>query len=131
MKTHDASRSIALHRALFLDAVRRGDAAAASAVYSAGAHLLAPSARPIVGRADICAFWQAGFDAGVADVSLLADDLQQNDGLAYETGAYVFRVEPGEGGRVLERGHYVQVHERQADGSWQRTVEIFTPGAPE
>ncbi len=126
MNLHGASESIALHRALFMDAVRRGDADTASSVYASDAHLLAPSAQPIVGRDDIRAFWQAGMDAGVADISLIADELKQSDGLACETGAYAFRIASADGA-VLERGHYVQVYQRQSDGSWQRTVEIFSP----
>jgi ketosteroid isomerase-like protein len=97
--------------------------------YSVDAHLLAPSARPIVGRDDIRAYWQAGIDAGVADVALDADEVAQNGDLAYETGAYAFRVDSGDGKLVVERGHYVQVYQRQPDGTWQRTVEIFSPGA--
>lgn len=123
-----ADESISLHRALFADAVRRRDAEMASSVYALDAHLLAPSARAVVGRAEIRDFWQAGFDAGVADVLFVADDLNHNDGLAYETGSYEFRLEPSDGGRVMDRGHYVHVHQRQADGSWQRAVEIFSPG---
>ena len=62
------------------------------------------------------------------DISLDADGLAQNDGLAYETGAYAFRVDASGERRTVERGHYVQVYQRQADGSWQRKVEIFSPG---
>ena len=111
--------------------MRRGDSAAASSVYAANAHLLAPSAGPMVGREEIRSFWQAGIDAGVAEVSLTAAGIEQNDGLAYETGAYVFRVEANDASRVVERGHYVQVYQRQPDGSWQRAVEIFSPGGGE
>lgn len=129
MGTEAAHEALATGRVQFVDALRRGDASAAATVYTVDAHLLAPSARPIVGRDDIRAFWQAGIDAGVADVALDADEIAQNDGLAYETGAYEFRlVSAADGGRVVERGHYVQVHQRQPDGSWQRTVEIFSPG---
>ena len=118
-------------RTHFLDAVRRGDADDASSVYDVNAHLLAPSASPIVGRDDIRAFWQAGIDAGVADISLEADELNHNDGIAYETGAYSFRMDAAGEARVIERGHYVLVYRRQSDGSWQRTVEIFSPGGPQ
>ena len=131
METASARDSISLGRSLFVDAVRRGDAAAAAAGYAANAHLLAPSARPIVGRDDIRAFWQAGIDAGVDEISLDADELAQNDGLAYETGEYAFRVAAAGESRVVERGHYVQVYQRQQDGSWQRTVEIFSPRGSE
>ncbi len=131
MTTPGAIESIAAHRQTFADAMRRGDSEAAASVYAANAHLLAPSAGPMVGRDEICSFWQAGIDAGVAEVSLASAGVEQSDGLAYETGAYTFRVEPAEAGRVVERGHYVQVYQRQPDGSWQKAVEIFSPGGGE
>jgi len=128
MTTPGASALIAEHRQAFSDAVRRGDANAAASIYTADAHLLPPSAGPMIGRDDIRAYWQAGIDAGVAEITLTADAVAQNDDLAYETGAYVIRVDANERARVVERGHYVQVYQRQADGSWQRAVEIFSPG---
>jgi ketosteroid isomerase-like protein len=131
MSTRSSPDPIAKFRTRFVDAVRRGDADDASSVYDVNAHLLAPSAAPMVGREEIRAFWQAGFDSGVADLSLVADEINRHDGLAYETGSYSLRVGPGDGGRVVERGHYVQVHKRQEDGSWLRTVEIFSPGGAE
>jgi ketosteroid isomerase-like protein len=131
MDKRNVAEAIERDRAMFVDAVGRGDAQAASLVYAEDAHLLAPTAAPIVGREDIRAFWQAGFDAGVAAVSFVVDEAGQNDGLAYETGTYAFRVEPGDGGRVVEHGHYGHVHERRPDGSWQRTVEIFSPEGTE
>jgi len=131
MDMTSAREAIALGRDQFADAVRRGDATAAVTVYTVDAHLLAPSARPIVGRDDIRAYWQAGIDAGVADIALDADEVAQSDALAYETGAYAFRVDSGDGKRVVERGHYVQVYQRQPDGNWKRAVEIFSPGGSE
>ncbi|HUR16234.1 MAG TPA: DUF4440 domain-containing protein [Candidatus Limnocylindrales bacterium] len=131
MSTSEAIELIAAHRQAFADAMRRGDSAAAASVYAVNAHLIAPSAGPMVGRDEIRSFWQAGIDAGVAEVSLMANGVEQNESLAYETGAYLFLVNPADAGRVVERGHYVQVYQRQADGSWQRAVEIFSPGGSE
>jgi ketosteroid isomerase-like protein len=128
MLTPGAVESIAANRNLFADAVRRGDAQTAASVYSADARLLPPSTSPMVGRDEIQAYWQAGIDAGVAEIALSASDVDQNEGLAYETGSYFIRLAGSDGARVVERGHYVQVYQRQADGSWQRAVEIFSPG---
>jgi len=118
---------IAAGRAVFVSALGRGDAHAASAVYAADARLLPPSAALIRGRPQIAAFWQAGVDAGVAAVELDALELQLRGGLAYEIGRYTFRLRPTDGQTLIDHGHYVLLHERQSDGSWQRAVEMFTP----
>jgi len=116
------------HRQTFADALRRGDAKVAASVYAAHAHLLAPAARPMVGRDEICSYWQAGIDAGVVDLILTVAETERSEGLAYETGRYVIQIEPADGNRATERGHYVQVYQRQGDGSWKKAVEIFSPG---
>ena len=87
-----AREAISLGRDRFVDALRRGDAQTAASVYAADAHLLAPAARPMVGREDIRAYWQAGIDAGVVEITLAANDMDQNEGIAYETGSYVIRL---------------------------------------
>jgi ketosteroid isomerase-like protein len=131
MTTPEAIESIAAHRQTFADAVRRGDAGAAASVYAENAYLLVPSADALVGRDEIRTYWQTGIDAGVAEISLSAAGTEQNDGIAYETGRYVIRVDGADRARAVERGHYVQVYQRQPDGSWQRAVEIFSPGGSE
>jgi uncharacterized protein (TIGR02246 family) len=126
----DATRlveAIAETRAAFTEALRRGDAAAAAAVYAQRATLLAPSAALISGRKPIEAFWDAGIAAGITDVELEPLELRRHDGVACEIGRYGLRLDPGDGGSVLERGKYVLVHERQSDGSWRRAVEMFNP----
>jgi ketosteroid isomerase-like protein len=122
--------AIAETRAAFAAALRRGDARAASAVYADEATLLPPSAELMHGRPAIEAFWQAGVEAGISEVELEALELERRDGLAYEIGRYALWLEPAEGGTVVDRGKYVLVHERQADGSWQWAVEMFNPDAP-
>lgn len=121
---------IAEARTAFLAALRRGDAEAASTVYTDGARLLAPSAELFEGRAAIAAFWGAGLEAGICGVEVEALELERNGNVAYEIGRYALRVEPQEGSTVVDRGKYVLVHERQGDGSWLRAGETFNPDAP-
>lgn len=117
-------------RAAFVAALHDGDATAASAVYAENATLLPPSAEPLRGREAISAFWSAGVEAGISGVELNALELERDGGFAYEIGRYALRLQPADGGTVLDRGKYVLVHARQADGTWQRVVEMFSPDGP-
>jgi ketosteroid isomerase-like protein len=127
--TRDQDEEIGATRAAFVAALRGGDAVAAAAVYSENASLLPPSAEPLKGRDAITAFWRAGVDAGISDVELDALELERVDGLAYEVGRYALRLQQVGGETVVDRGSYVLVHVREADGSWRRAVEMFSPAA--
>jgi ketosteroid isomerase-like protein len=121
---------IAETRAAFIAALRQGDAAAASAVYADDATLLPPSAELLRGRDAINAFWSAGIEAGISELELDALELECDGSLAYEIGLYALRLQPADGGTVVDRGKYVLVHTQQADGSWRRAVEMFNPDSP-
>ena len=121
---------IATAKASFVSALGRRDARSAAAVYAEDARLLPPSAELIEGREAIEAFWRAGLDIGVSHVDLLTLGLERRDGVAYEIGRYALRLDSVEGETVFDRGKYVLVHERQADGSWRRVVEMFNPEFP-
>ena len=119
--------ALAENRASFVAALASGDAKAAAAVYAGNAKLLAPSAELLRGSEAIEAFWRAGLEAGIRAAELEAVELDQHDGLAYEIGRYALRLEPAEGGTVVDRGKYLLVHERQEDGTWRWAVEMFNP----
>jgi ketosteroid isomerase-like protein len=122
--------AIAQNRAVFVSALSRGDAAAAAAVYTDGARLLAPSAELMQGRHEIAAFWQAGIDSGMSAVEIQELELDRRAGVAYEVGRYALLLQPAGGGTIVDRGKYALVHEQQSDGSWLRAVETFNPDAP-
>ncbi|HZQ66605.1 MAG TPA: DUF4440 domain-containing protein [Gaiellaceae bacterium] len=115
-------------RAAFLAALAAGDASAAAAVYAEDARLLPPGAEPMCGRAAIEAFWRAGFQAGVAGLSLQVSALRGGEELAYEVGSYELRLRPAEASPVAETGNYLYVHARDENGCWRRAVEMFGPG---
>jgi uncharacterized protein (TIGR02246 family) len=122
--------AIAKARADFVAALQSGDVAAASAVYTDDAQLLAPSAELFQGREAIASFWQAGLQAGIAAVELEELRLERSEGVAWEIGEYALRLEPADGAAVIDRGKYLHVHERQNDGSWRWAVEMFNPDGP-
>lgn len=125
----DLTRAGSKARAEFVAAVRRGDAAAASELYTSDARLLAPAAPPIRGRQAIEQYWQAGVSAGVRDVELELVTIEGRGGIAYELGRYAVQIDEA-GATVVDRGDYLLVHERQDDGSWRWAIEMFNPDAP-
>jgi ketosteroid isomerase-like protein len=118
-------------RDLFVEAIRRGDAAAASDFYSADARLMPPSSVAVVGRDQIRAFWQAGLSSGMADIDYQPSDVRGDAAIACEVGRYALRFASVDGATLVERGNYIHVHERQHDGRWLCTVDAFTPGGDE
>ena len=122
-----ARREVAATTAYFLAAVRAGDAAAAATTYAEDAQLLAPYTEPLTGRTEIEAFWRAGIDSGVTDVTLQVCSSVGGRDLSYEIGRYELRLRAEDGEVVHEIGHYLLVHARQPDGSWRRKVEMLGP----
>ncbi len=126
----ERSRRAATRR--FGAAIRGGDPAAASAAYAVDARLLAPSADLIEGRDRIESFWRAGLDAGIRAVLRTPTRIDGHGSFAFEIGRYAIRLRPQDGGSVVDRGAYLLVHERDANGSWAWSLEMFTPdGSPQ
>lgn len=128
-RVDDLTRAGSNARAAFVAAVGRGDVEAVAALYTEDARLLAPAAPPILGRRAIEQYWRTGLDSGVHEIELELVEIESRYGVAYELGRYALAVHD-EHGRIIDRGDYLVVHERQDDGSWRWAVEMFNPDAP-
>ncbi len=122
---------LAANNRVFAMAIKSGDVIAASNAYATNALLQPPNAEAVEGREQIAAFWQAGVDAGVREVEFSPSSERLNDDVAFEVGTYSMRIEAPGSGVVVDRGHYLIVHERQADGSWLYAVEMLSPDIPD
>lgn len=107
------------------DALARGDAGDAAALYALDGKLLAPSAELIAGRDEIEAYWRTGLSLGLTGVELEPTGFQLAGDVAIELGRY--RVAVGED---RDGGMYVVLHRREADGAWRRAVDVFNPDDP-
>jgi uncharacterized protein (TIGR02246 family) len=111
------------------EALTRGDAAGAAALYADDGKLLTSEARVISGRKEIEAYWRAGITFGLARVELHLVELDVDGGMAVEIGRYVLAVD-SEGTSTADRGKYLALHRRQRNGSWLRAVDVFNPDTP-
>jgi ketosteroid isomerase-like protein len=117
--------------AALADALARGDAAAAAALYAADGTLLVAAAEPINGRPQIEAYWQAGIAFGLTSLELRAIELRVESGVAIEIGRYTLALDVDGRGHVVEAGNYLVLHRRLPDGPWRRTVDVFNPDVPQ
>jgi uncharacterized protein (TIGR02246 family) len=116
-----------LHAAAALaEALGRGDATAAASLYADDGRFLTSAAELLSGRGEIEAYWRAGIAVGLARVELQTLELRIVGQIAIEIGEYALEL-GHEGSPVVERGKYVAVHRRSADGTWRRSIDAFNP----
>ncbi|MES3033813.1 MAG: DUF4440 domain-containing protein [Gemmatimonadota bacterium] len=111
-------------------AVGARDTAATIAWYADGAVMM-PVAEPLVeGRAAIMEEWIKVFGIpGFQNTSRLVT-ADASGGMGYTRGTYDTAMMGADGTPVMERGKWVSVWKRQADGSWRIVVDIFNTDAP-
>ena len=107
------------------DALARGDAAGAAALYADDGRLLTPAAELITGRRQIEAYWREGIGFGLSSLELETLDVQVVGGVAVEIGRYTLAVRD-----ESDAGKYVVLHRQQPDGTWRRAVDVFNPDEP-
>ena len=103
-------------------AASRGDAAEVAALYTADAQLLPSQSDFVRGTQAIGQYWQAVFDSGVKEVSLTTLEVEGCENTAHEVGKLEIR---GADGKVLDRGKYVVVWNKEGD-AWKLHRDIWT-----
>ena len=116
----------------YVDAVRRRDVEAATALYAPEAVLHAPRQRPIDGRDAIrarFAAWLPG--ATLQDAQVTTERVLGDDEAVVATGRYTYAVRDGRRARS-DRGTWLLALRRQTDGRWQivRDVSDSAPATP-
>jgi len=104
----------------FARSVNAGDAEwIAREFYAEDADFLPPNHRMVSGRSGIRRFFRALFEAGVGDLATETTRIEVSGELAYRVGRYTM------GKPAPDRGKFVQVFRRQADGSWRCVADVF------
>ncbi len=125
-ETTDVRRAIEAANEQFMDAFRRGDAAALAGLYSEQGQAFPPNGDIAQSRQAIRAVWQAAMDAGIKGARLDTLEVDGQDDTAYEVGKYTLL---GEAGQTLDAGKYIVIWKREA-GQWKLHRDIWNSSQP-
>ena len=118
-----ARREIEAAVTRYVEATNQGDAEALTRLYTDDAVLLPPDHQPIQGREAIAEFWRQGTDTGLEVTTLR---LEVEGDLGYLVGRYHL---PATTEEPADSGKYVMCLQRQADGVWKLTADIWNSSA--
>ena len=108
------------------------DAEGAASYYAEDAAVLPANAPIATGKEAIRGFWKSmvaspGFAVGWKTTKA---EVARSGDLAYLIGTYELTVNDAGGKPVNDRGKYVEVWKKQADGKWKVVADIFNSDLP-
>jgi len=117
--------------ASFAQAVKQSDTIAMVANYADDAVMMMEGTPAWHGRSEIAKHIIAAFKPMKgADVKLTTSQVDIGGDYAIETGTYETTVSPPGGKPMTEKGKYVTVWKKQADGSWKIYRDVGNSDAP-
>jgi uncharacterized protein (TIGR02246 family) len=91
--------------------------------------MMPPNSQPIQGRAAILT-WSEGYPPS-SDFRLDLSEIEGTATMAYARGTYSMMLTlPGATAPVADKGKYIEIWRKQADGSWKVVRDIFNSDIP-
>ncbi len=127
----DARRQIQAAATGIWQGVARADAAAILDRYADDALILGSGAPMVQGKPAVTAFLQGLFDGNtLSDVHGDVMNIMIGGDLAVETGTYAMTITPKNGNAIADRGKYIHVWKKSAEGSWKVVRYVPTSDIP-
>jgi len=125
-KTKDDKETITAISAARAEAFNKGNAAGIAIYFTDDAYLMAPGGETLRGQMDIEAYYQKIFDEYITELESGYEEVKVDGDLAYGRGFAKVVLHPKSGGEpILSTSKYLNILERQADGSWMTTHDIW------
>lgn len=126
---HDEASDIAAIKALSASrakAFNEGDAGVIAAAFTETGLLMAPGNKSMTGREAVRGYYQQIFDQYKTVLESGYDEVKVSGHLGYGVGFARVKLVPHAGGDTLvSTSKYINILERQADGSWLTTHDIW------
>lgn len=113
----------------FAKAVNAKDWAAATATYTDDAHMMPANGPAVSGKAGIQT-WMGAYPP-FSNFTVGAVEMDGRGDVAYASGTYELDMTPPGGAAAIhDKGKWVEVLRKQADGSWKVSHDIFNSDMP-
>jgi len=110
-------------------AARAKDWAALAATYTDSGMFMPPNGPAVEGRAAIEAWFKAF--PPMSDITVTPGEIDGRADVAYDRGTYSLALaSPAKGQPASDKGKYVVISRKQADGSWLIAIDIFNSDVP-
>jgi uncharacterized protein (TIGR02246 family) len=115
----------------WVEAVNAGDAAGAAALYADEAIVLAPNSEPVQGRNQIQGFFEEFIKLQPSFDPLDTFRVEKSSDLVVNAGRYSLKLlPPGADTPITDRGKYLGVFKRLADGSLKLILDTWNTSLP-
>lgn len=115
----------------YLQAINSGDSSALSRLTSEDHVMLAPNRSPLTGKAANVAAMKKAFELFTIQESWTPLETKIAGDWAYQRGTYHVKATPKNGGAsTTSTGNFLRIYQRQPDGSWSLTRDMFNSDQP-
>lgn len=113
-------------------AVGSRDVEKATSYYSDDAIVMPPNIPTLTGKEPIRALWKSMLESPTFSGGWKATkvDVARSGDLAYITGNYEFTEKDDRGRPITDKGKYLEVWKKQADGGWKCVANMFNSDLP-
>ncbi len=115
----------------YLKSINEEDIAALSALTTDGHVMLPPNSEPVVGKAANDAMNGGAFERYDFRETWSPVETVIDGDLAFQRGTFTTIASPkGDGQRLEVKGSFMRIYQRQANGEWRMTRDMFNSSTP-
>jgi ketosteroid isomerase-like protein len=115
----------------YLQSINEGDIQALSSLTTDGHVMLPPNREPVVGKSANDAMNGGAFERYDFSETWAPDETVIDGDLAFQRGTFTTRATPkGEGDLLEVSGSFLRIYQRQPNGEWRMTRDMFNSSAP-